>query len=355
MRLKTFHAKSMNDAMDQVREELGPDAIIISIDEGKSSVRITAALEAGATPPPPETAPAPEQTPLAYEASHTSGKSREFDKGDIAAVMAHHGIPFDTASHFEGAINASNSASSLNEAFSLALDTNIRISPITDAVTRPIILVGPPGAGKTICAAKLTADALLHERDVTLISTDTVKAGGIAQLDHFAQLMKQTVLTADTPEELSALLKSKRSGLTLIDSPGTNPFDMDELKTLLKFIRIIDAEPVLVLPAGLDPDDAQEIADVFSKMGCQRFIATRLDAARRYASVIMAARPGFLSLAAYSRSPYIADGLENATPMKLAKLLTALPRRKTDVSGFNSQSQNTTANSPFPSQLDENQ
>ncbi|UTW54541.1 hypothetical protein [Kordiimonas sp. SCSIO 12610] len=331
MRLKTFHAKSMNEAMDQVRDELGPDAIIISIDEGKASVRITAALEAGATPEPPAAAPAPQQTPIAFETSHPVDKSREFDKADISAVIAHHGIPFETANHFEEAINASNRASSLNEAFSLALDTNIRISPITDAVTRPIMLVGPPGAGKTICAAKLTADALLHERDVTLVSTDTVKAGGIAQLDHFAQLMKQTVLTADTPEELSALLKRKRTSFTLIDSPGTNPFDMEELKTLLNFIHIADAEPVLVLPAGLDADDAQEIADIFSKMGCQRFIATRLDAARRYASIIMAARPGFLSLAAYSRSPFIADGLEHASSMKLAKLLTALPRRKSEI------------------------
>lgn len=344
MRLKTFHAKSMNEAMDQVRDELGPDAIIISIDEGKSTVRITAALEAGATPPPPETAPTPKQTPIAFEASQPIGKSKEFDKGDVSAVISHHGIPFETAGHFEEAIQAASSASSLNEAFSLALDTNIKISPITATVTRPIILVGPPGAGKTVCAAKLTADALLNDRDVTLISTDTVKAGGIAQLDHFAQLMKQTVLTAETPEELSVLLKQKSNSFTLIDSPGTNPFDMDELKTLLKFIRIIDAEPVLVMPAGLAPEDAQEIADVFSKMGCQRFIATRLDAARRYASIIMAARPGFLSLAAFSRSPFIADGLENATSMKLAKLLTSLPRRKTDLQSLDTQ----TTNNPAP-------
>ncbi len=343
MRLKTFHAKSMNEAMDQVRDTLGPDAIIISIDEGKSSVRITAALEAEATPTPPTDAPQPRQTPLAYEVSHTTGRSREFDKGDVAAVISHHGIPFDTASHFEEAIHASDSASSLNEAFSLALDTNIRISPITDAVSRPIMLVGPPGAGKTICAAKLTADALLNEREVTLVSTDTVKAGGIAQLDHFAQLMKQTVLTADTPEELSAVLQKKRHSVTLIDSPGTNPFDMDELKSLLKFIRCIDAEPVLVLPAGLVAEDAQEIADIFAKMGCQRFIATRLDAARRYASVIMAARPGFLSLAAYSRSPFIADGLESASSMKIAKLLTALPKRKPDALNINTNINDTTS------------
>jgi flagellar biosynthesis protein FlhF len=329
MRLKTYHAKTMSAVMDLVRSELGPDAIIIQIDEGKGGVRVTAALEAGATPPPPREAPEPGQTPLAYEVSHPVPKAREFDTADISAVLNHHGLPFETAGHISDAARAIEGGS-LPEAFSAALETTIRFSPITDRTARPIMLVGPPGAGKTICAAKLTADAVLHERGVHLVSTDTVKAAGIAQLDHFAQLMKQTVSTASSPGELDAVIRAKSDGdgLVIIDTPGANPFDIDELKELLAFIQKVDAEPVLVLPAGLDPVVAQEIAGVFARMGCQRFIATRLDAARRYASIVMAARPGFLSLAAISRSPYIADGLDPATPFGLARLMTALPTRK---------------------------
>jgi len=328
MRLKTFHAKTMSEVMGLVRNELGPDAIIIQIEEGKSGVRVTAALEAGATPTPPDHAPEPKQTPTAFEISHPVPQARDFDTADINAVLNHHGLPFETASHISEAARAIGGGS-LVDAFSVALETAIRFSPLTDSTTRPIMLVGPPGAGKTICAAKLTADAVLHERPINLISTDTVKATGIQQLDHFAQLMKQTVSTASSPEELAAVLRShsNKDGLTIIDTPGTNPFDMDELREILGFIRAVDAEPVLVMPAGLDALDAQEIAGVFSRLGCQRFIATRLDAARRYASIIMAARPGYLALAALSRSPFVADGLDPATPMALSKLITALPRR----------------------------
>ncbi len=329
MRLKTFNAKTMMEAMDLVRTEMGADAIIIQSDESKSGVRITAALEAGATPDAPTVAPTPEQTPLAFEAADTFPKIADFDTADIRAVLTHHGLPFETAGHLEKSVLSMN-AGSLSEAVGSALETTISFSPLTDAHARPVMLVGPPGAGKTICAAKLTADALLHDRNVHLISTDTIKAGGIQQLDHFAQLLKQTVSTADTPGELAAVINSRkgRNGLTIIDSPGTNPFDLQELEELLKFIQKVDAEPVLVMPAGLDPLDAQEIAEVFSRMGCQRFIATRLDAARRYAGIIMAARPGYLSLAAISRSPFVADGLEAASPFAFAKLFTALPRTK---------------------------
>ncbi len=331
MRLKTFHAKTMTEVMDKVRDTLGPDAIIISVEEGANigGARVTAAIEATITPNTPSEAPTVQQSPVAYEISHSFPTTKHYDNGDISAVISHHGLPYDTANHLIEAAGAVNAAT-LADAFSVALETVISFSPITDSTTRPIMLVGPPGAGKTICAAKLTADALLHERTVNLISTDTVKAAGIQQLDHFAQLMKQTVSTAETPTELSAIMnkKSKSPCLTLIDSPGTNPFDMQDLKTLLTFIHAVNAEPVLVLPAGIDPLDAQEIADIFRRMGCQRFIVTRLDTSRRYASMITAARPGFLALAAISRSPFVAEGLETASPLALARILTALPKTR---------------------------
>lgn len=331
MRLKTFHGKIMADVMDQVRAKLGPDAIIISIDEGPDvkGVRVTAAIEDGITQAPPDHAPEPVQTPTDFEIAHPVPPTREFDTADVKAVLSHHGLPFDTAGQISDAVDAVDAAS-LPEAFSVALETCIQFSPLTDFHARPVMLVGPPGAGKTITAAKLTADALLHERSVRLISTDTVKAGGIQQLDHFAQLMRQTVSTADTPDELKALLSQDKArtkaDLTIIDTPGTNPFDLQELETLLKFIHRVDVEPVFILPAGLEPLDSQEMAGIFARMGCQRFIATRLDAARRYANLIMAARPGYLALAGFSRSPFVAEGLEAAAPLSLARLLTALPK-----------------------------
>lgn len=332
MRLKTFHATTMQEVMDDVRTILGPDAIIVQVDEGGHGVRVTAALEGNATPPPPTSAPLPNQTPAEYEVSHPIPKAMEFDAADVAAILNHHGLPFETAQHFKSAI-AAIEASSLSEAFASALDAVVRFSPLTDKTTRPIMLIGPPGVGKTISTAKLAADALLHNKSVHLITTDTIKAGGLQQLDHFAQLMKQTASTAETHEELVAVMRARTEAadLTLIDTAGTNPFDINELKSLLQFIRAVDAEPVLVMPAGLDPLDAQEIAGVFARMGCQRFIATRLDAARRYAGLIMAARPGYLALAGISRSPFVADGLEPATPANFARLLTSLPNNRANL------------------------
>lgn len=337
MRIKTFHAKTMQDAMEQVRNSLGADAIIISIEEGKNlgGVRITAALEAGATPQVPDQAPEPEPTPIQVEQSQPQesssyfGSSGDYDKADIKAVINHHGLPYDTADHLMRAVESIDAAS-LPEAFAFALETIIRISPLTDRTTRPIMLVGPAGAGKTVCTAKLAADAVLHGRKVQIITTDLQKAGGIQQLDHFAELMKQSVHTAANAQELNYLLKQNQGDpqdtLTVIDTQGINPFDIDDLEKSLSLIKAADVEPVLVMPAGMEPQDAAEIAHIYKRIGAQRFIISRADAARRFSGMITAARPNGLSLAAISRSPFIADGLEPASPFIIGRLLTALPR-----------------------------
>ena len=47
MRLKSFYAKTMTEAMQMVRETLGEDAIIVATREekGGKAVRVTAAVE----------------------------------------------------------------------------------------------------------------------------------------------------------------------------------------------------------------------------------------------------------------------------------------------------------------------
>lgn len=328
MRLKTFHDKSMQAVMQKVRESMGPDAIIISVDEGSgvAGVRVTAALEGTIGVPVPETAPRPDPSPNDYDLSHPTPLICDYDQADLKAVLSHHDIPNEILSRLYEAIDKLEVAT-LVEAISGGLEATLNFAPLTDFAARPIILVGPPGAGKTVCTAKLAASARLHQRSIRLITTDTVKSGGVAQLDHFAQIMRLSVQTAETPDELKAVLKTDRHwDLSIIDTSGVNPFDMDDLAQSLKFIKASQAEPILVMPSGLNAYDAQEMAKVFASMGGRRFIATKMDASRRYGSVVAAARRGYLSLAAYSRTPFIAEGLESASSMGLARLLAALPQ-----------------------------
>ena len=48
MRLKTIHARTMQEAMELVREQMGAEAVIVATheDEGTRGVRVTAASDA---------------------------------------------------------------------------------------------------------------------------------------------------------------------------------------------------------------------------------------------------------------------------------------------------------------------
>ena len=334
MRLKTYTGKTMKVAMARVREELGPDAIIINIDQGKrvGGVRITAAYEGRIPKRPAPKTPNPEPSPAATSGKKPKTPPRAFDMADLTAVMSHQGIPYDMAMRLQTAAT-SVEMDSLAEALSVALETCFTFQPLVTHSDRPLILIGPPGAGKTIAVAKIAAEAVINGENVRIITTDTVKSTGLEQLESFAHKMDQMVETADSPRELSAVLRTKREGkgkpdLVIIDTCGVNPFMVEELEESARFIKEAGAEPLLVMPAGMDPMESADIAEIFASMGARRMIATRLDTARRFAGIFTAAQAGRLSLAAIGRSPYVAEQLESATPLILARILAALPRAK---------------------------
>ncbi|HWK43261.1 MAG TPA: hypothetical protein VNT30_00970, partial [Stellaceae bacterium] len=51
MRLRTFTARTMADAMRKLREELGDDAILVSTETGRGGVRLVAAVDEPADDP----------------------------------------------------------------------------------------------------------------------------------------------------------------------------------------------------------------------------------------------------------------------------------------------------------------
>jgi len=220
-------------------------------------------------------------------------------------------------------------AATLAEAFSFAFERLMGFASINGESARALMLVGPPGAGKTVSTAKLAAEALVGGRSVRLITADTIKTGGADQLGQYGQMMELDVTSTEDEATLAeAVAYGADSEVTLIDSCGVNPFDMDELEQCVRLIKSAQAEPVLVLPAGLDGLEAADMAEIFAQMGARRFIATRLDTARRYASLISAARAGRLALAGMSRSPYLAEPLETPSSMGLGRLFASLPASK---------------------------
>jgi flagellar biosynthesis protein FlhF len=210
-------------------------------------------------------------------------------------------------------------------ALSGALAAVYSFMPIADqGRSRPLMLVGPPGAGKTMAIAKLAARAVMAKRPVNLVTADTVRAGAIEQLAAVARILHVELRTAENAARLASLvLRAAPDALTLIDSSGVNPYSTADRRELSALVAVAGAEPILVMPAGGDALDAIDIGRIFRDLGCSRMAVTRLDLTHRLGSVLAAADAAKLGFAEAGIAPEIADGMVPFNPVVLARRLIA--------------------------------
>ncbi|MGE5515388.1 MAG: GTP-binding protein [Bacteroidota bacterium] len=311
MRLKSFTAPTMAEAMEMVRAELGDDAIIVSTQRaaGSKGVRITAALE-----------PADADLAVAemLEEGHPSTTA-----DTVKAALENHGLPQRL---LERLTNAARTAdlSDPTLACAAALEAGFTFACLPEhAAPRPFMLVGPPGSGKSIAAAKLAARSVLKQRHVGVITCDNLRAGATEQLAAFTRILEIDLVKARGPESLRRAVEAANGAfdLMLIDSPGLNPFRQTDLDYLTELVEAADVEPILVMAAGGDAIEAGEVAESFATIGATRLFTTKLDTTRRLGGMLSAAELGQLALCDVSASPHVASGLAPISAMSLARLL----------------------------------
>ena len=305
MRLKSFTAATVDEAMRQVREALGDDAVIISTYEGK---RGRGAVVVAAR-----------DNPADDKALADSVAAQPSDA--LSRALDFHGIPPELAKRIRDAAPAA-AADDPVLGLAAALDATFTFDPVTEVPAKPVLLIGAPGVGKTVVAAKLAARAVLAGAKVHVITTDTVRAGGVAQLSAFTDILKAPLKRAGSPAELNdALAEVVGRAVAVIDSPGTGPFQGPEMTDLRRFIEAADIEPVLVLSAAGQPAEAAEAGREFAALGVKRAIVTQVDVVKRLGGALAAAHAGGFAFGGVSVSPYIAQGLGTLNPVSLARLV----------------------------------
>ncbi|HVO03015.1 MAG TPA: AAA family ATPase [Candidatus Cybelea sp.] len=293
----------MSEAIRLVRDELGPDAVILNTETAGKTVKITAALDRAAMlEPAPLLAPEPMDS--------------------IAGALDFHRVPellMERLMHLAENFLLENP----RQALGAALRARFAYSPIlARRPERPVMLVGLPGAGKTATLAKLAAGAKAAKWPVVAVTCDLAKAGGIDQLATYAKAMGITAYQARNAATLRrAIAAAPEGAVVLIDTAGSNPLKQEDLAALGEFAAASKAEPILTLAAGGDVSESAEQGQLFAELGCQRLIATRIDAARRYGGVLAAAEAGKLGFAEFGISPEIGSGLMAFGADALARLL----------------------------------
>lgn len=308
MRLKTFFAPNVSLAMARVRDALGENAFIVSTCEAHDGedARVTAALE----------------TAISADMGSFAANDAARDPVDfISDVLDHHRLPPPVADPLRAAAGGFDGVGAA-AMLAAALDIHYRFQPL-DVVncTGPLVFIGAPGAGKTVACAKTAAAALLAERPVRVINTDTDRAGTAERLKSLVGRLSLIVEDAPDDDTLGTCTAHTTDELVIVDTAGSNPHDENDFAALQRKLGVIRGDVMLVMAAGQDAFDAAEQATAFAAMGVNGMIAARLDTAFRYGGLLSAAKAGRVALSAAGVRPEIGDSLKPLNPMSLARLL----------------------------------
>ncbi len=298
--------------MELVRQTLGPNAIIVATheDDANRGARVTAAID-------------PDDQDFDFFSEGASEETLEL----LTEVLERHHVPngiidrlIDAATDGTDTEPASVLAAALTKVFKFKSLPSGPGGP-------PLMLIGPPGVGKTVSCAKLAARvALSHDKEgappVNLIAADPVRVGAVDQLRIYAEKLGATLYeAADGPALANVLTKLRRTEMAVIDTPGSNPYEMTDIAHLVELAEAGKTETVLVIAAGRDADEAADLAEAFRPVGPTRLLVTGLDMAKRYGAILSAADAGGLHLSEVSLAPEIGKGLQALDAAGLARLL----------------------------------
>ncbi len=345
MRLRTFIAKDMREAMAQIRAEMGVEAVIISSQRAKGGgILVRAAVEETLAEAQQEEAVAAHAEQMETQAAlpdfeqqyhqglirrlrtappkpEPAAPSRNFNRAELLTILRSHRAPDALAPALAEAAEKTG-LSDMTLALASALDQRMKTRPIELPKANALLLTGPHGAGKTAVAAKLAAQARLAGRVVKLIAADAKGAGAVERLKTFAEHLSIGCAVAQDTGELAQAIGecAKTNTLAIIDTAGFDPRNGKARSAFAALAKIGGIEAIGVVSAAGDAEEMTEITGALTSLGARRLIVTGLDTARRLGTLAAAATTA-PALAHVTRSPFLGGALETLTPLSLARAL----------------------------------
>ena len=226
MRLKNYVASSISEAMLLIKNELGPDAIIISTENENGLVKVVAALD--------------EKENIDFNSAEELEiipSRQRFDDSRLRDCLDYHGVIPVVSERILAYCRNQSLEQGISDEQRLVMSCfreMFKFGSLLDLTCPVKMFMGVPGSGKSTTIAKVATQARFEGLRSCIISTDNVRAGANNQLEAFAKILETDFFFCKGERSLyEAVRSAKRTyQLILIDTPGVNPFIQSEIENL---------------------------------------------------------------------------------------------------------------------------
>ncbi len=380
MQVKRYEVSTINEALLKIKNDLGPDAVILStrkIKKGRQDVlEVMAARDEAPTlltqaavepvssaplsaPGRPEDAIALFRGELAQMRKAIESLQRQsmlgrelaemkqtldafFDvvgmrKGraprEVNSALYMHltgnGFSKASACKIVDAVNAKMAgAMPMNEqaAFDLmesCIAGSLPVREIKKGMARIQMFIGPTGVGKTTTLAKLAARyALMKKKKVGLITTDNYRIAAAEQLGTYARIMDLPMEKASSRETFDdAVKRFSDRDVILVDTPGRARPDDGYLKQIPETIPDQMLETNLLINATGSVDHLENIVTAYSRFRISNLIITKIDESRKFGMLYDIISKTNRPVTYLTCGQNVPQDIEEATSDKMANLL----------------------------------
>ena len=321
MFLKRFRANNVRDALRAVREELGPQALVLSTEMvpaygwrglmGAREVEITAAIEREPSASRPEESANRHPVPEATE----PGTVAEL-VARLAATGLDEAIATEVANSIPTAARRGASPARLRDALASRL---ANLASTDREYARAEVFVGPPGCGKTTTIAKIAAQERARGGPrLGLLAADGFRIGAVEQLRTYADILDAPFRVARTPDDLHALLGQRSRTPVLVDTAGRSPSDAAARDLFRVVGQASGIRTHLVLPASTSVAAARRILDGFAEARPTRLVLTKVDEADSLSPLVSLLHERQVPISYLGTGQRVPEDLNRATAQLLA-------------------------------------
>jgi flagellar biosynthesis protein FlhF len=361
MKIKSYFASSVEQAIQEARQELGTEAMLITSRRSTPETRSLGAYEVvfGLTAPTARkrtSVPAADLSgelqnlrtqlqeikstlqgarPSEARSSEAEELCEELVSNDLARNIAQETV--STAVRLREQLSRDQPASpiALRAYAAELISKKLRFAgPFRRSSSDPaqvIIFAGPAGAGKTTTLVKIAIrECLAQRQSVRILSVDPYRVAAHEKLRSLAAIIGVGFSAVNSVQEFSAALEESRSkSVVLVDTPGYSAAEMDGAKEIAGCLGgVANKQTHLVLPASMKRSDMTRCISDYAVFQPDYLLFTKLDETGSQGAIVSAALEAGKPLSYFAHGQNIPEDIEPAHARGL--LSSVLPAERVE-------------------------